>query len=824
MPTTKPFAYNTGSTISNTQQIGNLAIATGGTIGGNVTWWMGPDEDLGYVIAVPVSGGTQPTNAGLNAFLGFYRTQSKTESNFISFCNYLSNGTESFQTGFEALQWLFSQGYWGSFPNVQPVFSVFGEGNISIDSLNVARSWGSGVYGRLGNNSTNSEVTPVAVCGGLSFQKIVSNGVMNLGITTTGIPYTWGYAFWGALGNNNSITDRSVPVAVCGNHTFTEISVNYTFCAALNNNGQAYMWGDGSYGRLGNSDITSRETPVAVCGSHTFIDISCGNGHVLGLKSNGSIFSWGYNFFGELGNNSTTDYSTPVAVCGESVFTKILAVMNSSYGLTSTGQLYSWGDNTFGQLGDNTNQSKSTPVAVCGGLSFVDVFGSGQFPTIFAITSTGSLYGWGFNLEGSLGIGTNGGDGDFTSTPIAVASSLSFSTLYATVYADRSTFIGITRDGGMYGWGKNSHLQLGNTNETPKQVTGFTFSNVYGASEYACGLISTNLAYCWGSPQSGRLGNNDESVSVTPVAVCGGFSFSHLATGYYTHTLGLTTTGVLYAWGNNFTGALGNNTTVNRSTPVAVCGGGRTYCQIEAGPNRSYALASTGLLYAWGDNTSGQLGINSTVSRITPVAVCGGLTFASISAGLASAYGITTAGVTYAWGSGTSGILGDNSSIDKSTPVAVCGGLTFCKISAGNYHVLGITTSGIVYSWGQSVYGELGDNTLVAKSTPVAVCGGITFKDIAAGDTHSLGLATNGTLYGWGSNLYGELGTNNYPTSYSTPVLVCGGFVFNKISAGQNTSYGITSGGQLYSWGKNTVLELGLNNFINTPTTVSGLF
>jgi len=117
--------YNTGSTISGTLQIGSLAIITGNTIGpNNVQFWNGPDESLGYVIAEPVSGGTQPTIIpGLNAFVGFYRTEEFTNASFISLAEYISKYTQTFTTGPQALAWLNDNGYWTSYasdPDVTP--------------------------------------------------------------------------------------------------------------------------------------------------------------------------------------------------------------------------------------------------------------------------------------------------------------------------------------------------------------------------------------------------------------------------------------------------------------------------------------------------------------------------------------------------------------------------------------------------------------------------------------------------------------------------------------------------------------------------------
>jgi len=119
MATSRPFAYNTGSTISGTEQVGSIAIGTptSGFTSTGLRWWNGPDEDLGYVIAHTVPSGTQPNPVGVPAYIGFWRTPSKTDNNFISLSQYISSFTgtpQTFASASAAKTWLNSAGYWTS--------------------------------------------------------------------------------------------------------------------------------------------------------------------------------------------------------------------------------------------------------------------------------------------------------------------------------------------------------------------------------------------------------------------------------------------------------------------------------------------------------------------------------------------------------------------------------------------------------------------------------------------------------------------------------------------------------------------------------------
>lgn len=119
-----PIAYNTGSLISGTLQVGDLAIGIteqnyGSNIGG-VKWWMGPNEEIGYVIAIPYSGSTQPTPIpNVSASVGFFRSINLTATSFISISNYIGrqNGQPPFTTATQAQNWLINNGYWTSYPS-----------------------------------------------------------------------------------------------------------------------------------------------------------------------------------------------------------------------------------------------------------------------------------------------------------------------------------------------------------------------------------------------------------------------------------------------------------------------------------------------------------------------------------------------------------------------------------------------------------------------------------------------------------------------------------------------------------------------------------
>ena len=137
MPTARPFSYNTGSTITGTEQVGQLAIGTptDGFESTGLKWWNGPDEDLGYVITHTTPSGNQPNQFSIPAYLGFWRTDTKTDQSFINLAEYVSvqhNDPQNFDSAGNAATWLNNNGYWTSYPTAKRVLFL---GDTSIDTV-----------------------------------------------------------------------------------------------------------------------------------------------------------------------------------------------------------------------------------------------------------------------------------------------------------------------------------------------------------------------------------------------------------------------------------------------------------------------------------------------------------------------------------------------------------------------------------------------------------------------------------------------------------------------------------------------------------------
>ena len=286
--------------------------------------------------------------------------------------------------------------------------------------------------------------------------------------------------------------------------------------------------------------------------------------------------------------------------------------------------------------------------------------------------------------------------------------------------------------------------------------------------------------------------------------------------------------GSLRAWGLNNFGQLGNDTTISSDTPVKVqLPPGTRVTSMRAGCGHSLALTTTGHVLAWGDNSDGALGDGTTTSTGTPVMVKlpPGTKVKAIRAGCFHSLALTTTGHVLAWGFSGQGELGNGSILSSPEPVRVKlpRGTKVRAISAGSGHSLAVTTTGRLYAWGFNGDGELGDGTTTNADTPVRVKlpRGTKVTLTAAGEGQSLARTSTGKVLAWGDNTDGDLG-NGTTTGSLTPVRVKlpRRTKVRGLFGGCAQSLALTANGHVLAWGFNHDGELGNGTTINSDLPV----
>jgi alpha-tubulin suppressor-like RCC1 family protein len=352
------------------------------------------------------------------------------------------------------------------------------------------------------------------------------------------------------------------------------------------------------------------------------------------------------------------------------------------------GLAWAWGQNSVGSLGDATTTNRSSPVSVVGGFTDwcqIDTSGSSFSAThVLAVRQNGTAWAWGLNGSGRLG------DGTITSrtSPVSVVGGF---TDWCQVSAGTSHSLGLRQNGTAWAWGLNNSGQLGTGTTTARSspvsvVGGFTdWCQVSAGSYHSLGVRQDGSAWAWGAGSCGRLGSDTTTNTSSPVSVIGGFTDWCQVSAGGCHSLGVRQNGTVWSWGYNHCGQLGDGTTTSRTSPVSVVGGFTDWCQVSAGGCHSLGVRENGTAWAWGANTNGRLGDGTTTSTSSPVSVVGGFTdWCQVSAGINHSLGVRQNGTAWAWGFNTSGQLGDGTTTGKASPVSIAGGFTdWCQVSAG---------------------------------------------------------------------------------------------------------------------------------------------
>ena len=492
---------------------------------------------------------------------------------------------------------------------------------------------------------------------------------------------------------------------------------------------------------------------------------------------------------------------------------KVAVGQAHSLAVNSEGQVFAWGDNLYGQLGDGkTAEERTTPVAVTrsgvlAGQRITSVAAGERYSV--ALSSTGEIYTWGVNAQGQLGDGTR---------------------------TERSVPVQLTRS---------------------EAIAGVSFSAISAGQEHTLALSDDGRVFGWGDNASGQLADGTTTRRTTAVAVTtsgalDGVTIVAIAAGHY-HSLALSSDGRVFSWGGNAEGQLGDGTTTQRTTPVAVTISGVlsgvSISAIAAGRNSSYALGSNGRVYSWGFNTNHELGDGTTVSRLEPVAVntsgvLSGVSISAISAGYYGGYVLDTEGRAYSWGSyfTSRGLLGDGGVADGTVPVAVTtsgvlAGISISALATGPaaQHRLAIGSDNKLYSWGRGLDGRIGDGFTVDRNEPVAVTtsgalSGLSFSSLEAALTPTLATPIK-TSDGFSVQLsnYDANFTWNVSASVGSAAIGGSGLIsVTGLSAGASSTVTVQTTRTGYTAGSATVassaLEAALAPTFATPTKTSDGF
>ncbi|MCL4559160.1 MAG: RCC1 repeat-containing protein [Chloroflexi bacterium] len=595
-----------------------------------------------------------------------------------------------------------------------------------------AYCWGGNWSGQLGNGDTSNSFKAVLVADA-SFNAISDISAGNGHTCAIVAGYVWCWGSGSQLGNNSN-TGSPTPVSVSNlPDGALQISSGGAHTCAITPSGSLLCWGSNGNGQLGDGSTTQRLSPVPVTSMGSGVSyVAAGSSETCAVKTDNSVLCWGRNLYGQLGDGTRQDQSTPVLVDDLPGVPAQIAIGDSytCYVLLHGGVMCR-GSKTSGALGNGDPAQRDTPVEVPGLASGVTLLSSGSNSACAIVN--GAVKCWGSNSKGQLGDGTQVDHYAPMNVPGLTSG--------ATQVSVGESFACAVVNGGLKCWGNNAYGQLGNNSTTdsltPVDVTYMASGvrTVITGTRHACAIKTNQTILCWGDNNSYQLGNPGPSSLVPVQVLISNLIAANFASAGQNFTCLSLTLNIpqnrVYCWGSNGNGQLGRGTTSSKELPGSISAVGLTFTntsRVASGSNHACAQASDGT-YCWGMNNNGQLGNDTTVNSSSPVKVVNLGNNANRLAGGSNTSCAVNSGEAFCWGANYSGSLGDGTTINRPRAVRVNGlesGVN--DIFTGGGTSFALLNTGAVKAWGSNDYGHLGINNPPFSLSPVWVMGFIRYQ------------------------------------------------------------------------------------------------
>jgi len=424
------------------------------------------------------------------------------------------------------------------------------------------------------------------------------------------------------------------------------------------------------------------------------------------------------------GNPSCTDtceidFSTCAGFCGDGEFNAEFEDCDPLVPVTTTcAELGTW----YGEVGCTSGCGFDT--TACREVEAIDLGPN----SVYAIDSAGTAFGWG---------GSDGGVGQpvlqhyATPMPITIWPGLTFIDI-ATMDMHSCALDG---NRNAWCWGTNASGQLGDGTTTlsyepvaVRMPNSVYFTSITVGYDHSCGLGMDGTAFCWGAGSSGQLGTGGTGSSSQPNMVSmpsGGVKFTKFATGFQ-YNCAIGTDEQVYCWGRNDSGQLGLGNTTNRTTPMPVVLPGVSFTDVACGSASTCAVSTTGAVYCWGRNDTYQLGLGDNTIRLLPALRTepAGIAMSTVAVGAGHGCSVSTTGRLWCWGFNNSGQVGDGTTSTVTTPLEISmpGNRLVQGLAAGTYATCVRLEPGQLACWGFNSQGQFGTTDLKVLS-PVLVAG-----------------------------------------------------------------------------------------------------
>lgn len=417
------------------------------------------------------------------------------------------------------------------------------------------------------------------------------------------------------------------------------------------------------------------------------------------------------------------------------------------------------------------------------------------------IKTDGTLWMWGGGTVGQLG------DGNNTSQPAPIQ--IGTATDWQSGALGANFTLVIKTDGTLWGFGANSTnglLGVGNTTflySTPVRIgTATDWKMVAAGSSHSAGVRQDGSLWTWGLNTNGQLGQGTTTGSQTsPVRVGTGNDWAAVGCGA-NHVVALKTDGTLWAWGQNTAGQLGDGTTTSHSSPAQI-GTDTDWKTLRVGRNQALAIKTNGSLWGWGQNAWGNLGLGTTTNATVPAQVGTDTNWSSVAVCFAAMLAVRADGTLWAAGAGLTDSIGDGTFAQRTSLVQIGTDTDWLQVGA-SLSRYALKTDGSLWTWG-SGNSAAGTGLTPRALQPAAPALGAV-RSASSGLFHTLAVRADGTLWSWGSSNQSQLGTGTYR---KVPLQVGTAANWAMVAAGQNHSLAVKTDGTLWGFGANNDGQLG---------------
>jgi alpha-tubulin suppressor-like RCC1 family protein len=703
-------------------------------------------------------------------------------------------------------------------------------------------TWGHNASGQLGHGTTTGSLVPVLVPG-FSGADVIAAGGDHTVVIKAGIVWGCGANASGQLGDGTT-TARLSPVPMSSISGATAVSAGGAHTLVLLDDGTLRAVGANERGQLGDGTFTGRLTPVVVSGLSGVAAISSGWWHNAARLASATTVAWGFSQDGQVGDGTSSLHPLATPTPGLSGIATVGSGYHVNVAIDDTGVVRAWGWNGYGQVGDGTTTNRYVPVVVSGPdyawlvrpPAFTPGPGSYSSPRVVTIATPTPGATIHYTTDGTtptdaspvhtapLSVDTfttlkavAARPGWTTSPPTSGVYTFNFGTLAPPAFSPApgtyvtSVAVSLTAHPGAtirYTLNGSDPTVASPVYSAPLVLSATTvvkaraFHPDYTTSPAASGTFSIQVAAPTFTPEAGTYAAG-QTVAIASAAPDATITYTLDGTEPTTSSTALPASGTLVlgnytlkakAWKSGFTPSA-------TTTATYAVSGSLTESRVAVGLEQTFVVTEDGVVWAWGNNSYGQLGGSDLVYRMSPRLVSGLTGVRLVAGGGRSTAAAMADGTVWTSGQNLSGQLGDGTMTGRLEfrPVPDLSAVT--GVASGYEHVVVVRSEGTVLSWGKNNAGQLGDGTTLTRTTPTLVTGLPPIRAVVAGSYFSLALTTEGTVWGWGDNWQGQLGDGTKTNQRLVPVAAAGLTDVVALGAGAGSAVALRADGTVWSWG-----------------------